>query len=1028
MKTLLHHLLLVSLLAPCCYLPACAFGQKTRNPYDLKVDQLYQRVSSPNKADKLEKLLLLDQMFRLRERLDDGGHLESLLNSLVDDARQPQIARHEASALSAELQQPSRSHAPQRWFSNEVTRRQVLSEAASLVRPDDASSYQQLAELEFLAGSPDAATHMEHAAQLAPTAQRWQRLALLTDDPFRKFAALQSGLDLAPGDRELNLQLAAYYVGRNQLEKARDILTRTSSAVPDDFVVRERLAALYLNLGLRSQALQEFKQLQQRFPHPLWLRSHLALDYEQLGLSDDAARLASSVLADESNSVEMLELLARFHASRHMAAELKDDYLALSRLQPESMETWRTLSLLQFNSGDFNAARSALLHLLQLSPSDADAHRLLAQTYQRLHLDEQAQQEITAVRQTAEAAGETSFAQSDEDADFLVNSSTLIKEAFLHPPHSADVALADIRIQQLESSGLDRVHVQQIFFIGSDAALDAHRLTEIRYSPASENLHVLRARDWKRNGKSLDGQDLGDREASDSSLSMYYDARTRQLRFSSLEQGDVVEIEYSISPNLRSSPYGKYFGELVFFAGPAETQLKRYVLIAPATETIYSHAEKVEPPAVLAREGKKIFVWESRQVPALLRETRAPGMTELVPYVHVSTFSDWQQLGAWYAGLVRPQFALDQTLQSELSALLQGKHNDREKIAAIQEFVLRSTHYVAQEFGIYSYKPYPVAQTYARRFGDCKDKASLMIALLRAAGIEAQLALVRTRSLGAIAATPASIAVFDHAIVYVPKYDLWLDGTAEYAVRELPLEDQGALALTVGLDGTAQLRHTPMSRAADNYTRHVIEARLTNDGMVRFTGSTAARGEDAPGLRQELSVREQQLDSWRRDLAQLFPSVQVYSITVHDVDWAAEEQADQGINVDFRGDLSSLRQKRTVSLSSTWMPRSYAAALAPSSSRSQDLVLFAPWTTEEEIHIALPAGARVTDLPHDRSVTTSFGSLKLRYRKLPGSILVQSRVEFDKARIAASDYPAFRDFCLTAERSFRDEIKVELPQ
>ncbi len=61
---------------------------------------------------------------------------------------------------------------------------------------------------------------------------------------------------------------------------------------------------------------------------------------------------------------------------------------------------------------------------------------------------------------------------------------------------------------------------------------------------------------------------------------------------------------------------------------------------------------------------------------------------------------------------------------------------------------MRSTHYVALEFGIYSYKPYPVTQIYARRFGDCKDKASLMIALLRAAGIEAEIALVRTRSLG----------------------------------------------------------------------------------------------------------------------------------------------------------------------------------------------------------------------------------------------------------------------------------------
>jgi hypothetical protein len=220
-----------------------------------------------------------------------------------------------------------------------------------------------------------------------------------------------------------------------------------------------------------------------------------------------------------------------------------------------------------------------------------------------------------------------------------------------------------------------------------------------------------------------------------------------------------------------------------------------------------------------------------------------------------------------------------------------------------------------------------------------------------------------------------------------------------------------------------------MSRASDNYTRHTIQAQLTSDGMVRFSGSTAARGEDAPGLRQELSIREQQLDSWRRDLAQLFPSVQVYSVTVRDEKWAAaEEQPDEGINVDFRGDLNSVRQKRTVSLSSTWTPRSYVAALAPSSNRSQDLMLFAPWITEEEIHVALPAGARVTDLPHDKIITSAFGSLKLHYRKIPGSILVESKVEFDKARITAADYPAFRDFCLSAERSFRDEIKVELPQ
>ena len=312
--------------------------------------------------------------------------------------------------------------------------------------------------------------------------------------------------------------------------------------------------------------------------------------------------------------------------------------------------------------------------------------------------------------------------------------------------------------------------------------------------------------------------------------SMYYDMSLEQFRFSGLEKGDVVELEYSLAPRRRSAPYNGYFGELVLFAGRGPEQLKRYVLIAPAAQKIFVHAEKVAPASVSARDGSQVFLWESRAIPALPREPRSPGVTEISPYVHVSTMGDWKQLGSWYADLIRPQFALDQSLNDELSRITNGLQTDKEKIHAIQEFVLRSTHYVALEFGIYSYKPYPVTQIYARRFGDCKDKASLMIALLRAAGIEAEIALVRTRSLGDVAVEPASIAVFNHAIVYVPKYDLWLDGTAEYAGRELPLEDQGAFSLTVSLSGAAQIRHIPMSRVADNYTRHVIRGRAFRAG------------------------------------------------------------------------------------------------------------------------------------------------------------------------------------------------------
>ncbi len=829
--------------------------------------------------------------------------------------------------------------------------------------------------------------------------------------------ALRNGLLLEPSNPRLNVELATYYVGRQQLEKARDVLAAAAEAAPSDFVIRERRASLFLNLGLRSQALPELRHLEKQWPAPLWLRSRLALDYEQMGLLDDAARLAASVVAEAAENREQIELLARFHERRHMKYDLQADYIALSRLEPNQPDIWSRLAQVQIDCGDAEGGRKSLLRLVALDEQNPDAHRRLAQVDESLHLDREAQQELvkasTAARPDMLAA----------DAQYLADPAMLVKEAFAHPPAPADTALADIRVQELLPSGLDRVHVQQLYLVGTDSALETHRVSTIRYSPSSEELRVIHARAWKPNGLVLDAQELGAHEDSDTPGSMYYDMSLEQFRFSGLEKGDVVELEYSLVPRRRSAPYNGYFGELVLFAGRGPELLKRYVLIAPAAQKIFVHAEKVAPASVSAKDGSQVFLWESQAIPALPREPRSPGVTEISPYVHVSTMGDWKQLGSWYADLIRPQFALDQSLNDELSRITNGLQTDKEKIRAIQEFVLRSTHYVALEFGIYSYKPYPVTQIYARRFGDCKDKASLMIALLRAAGIEAEIALVRTRSLGDVAVEPASIAVFNHAIVYVPKYDLWLDGTAEYAGRELPLEDQGAFSLTVSLGGAAQIRHIPMSRVADNYTRHVIRGELSAQGVIQFSGSTTTRGEDAPGLRHDLAVREQQLDTFRRDLAEVFPNVQVDSVAVH-----GAEVLSSSVSVEFQGALNSPQYKRVVSLSSSWMPRSYVTALANSSTRTQDVVLPSPWTTEEEIHIALPQGAEVVSLPRDQNISSAFGSLRLHYKKSGEEVVIQSHVQFEKARVTAADYPAFRQFCAQAERSFRNEITLSLPQ
>jgi thioredoxin-like negative regulator of GroEL len=472
MRNLLRYMPLV-----CLLVPSLALCAQSRNPYDLELENLRSKWSS---AGKLEKLVLLHHGLGLRDYVDDRTQVQQFLESLRQSAAENDLLRNEAAACIDDLRafkgplQPRAQH----WYAMDGTRQRVLSEARATL--ENGADYAVLAELEHASGASEAADHMLQAAGIDPTAQRWLRAAQFLDDPLRKFTALRNGLALEPSNARLNVELAAYYVGRQQLEKARDVLSTAGEAAPNDFVIRERKAGLFLNLGLRSAALPELRQLEKQWPAPLWLRARLALDYEQIGLLDDAARLAASVIAEKTDDREQLALLARFHERRHMKYDLQADYIALSRLEPSQPDIWSRLAQVQIDCGDAEGAKKSLLRMIALDGENADAHRRLAQLYENLHLDHEAQQERTL----ASTAARPDILATD--AQYLADPGLLVKTAFNKPPDLADTALADIRVQELLPSGLDRVHVQQLYYVGSESALDAHRVSTIRYSPSTE--------------------------------------------------------------------------------------------------------------------------------------------------------------------------------------------------------------------------------------------------------------------------------------------------------------------------------------------------------------------------------------------------------------------------------------------------------------------------------------------------------------------------------------------------------------
>ena len=98
------------------------------------------------------------------------------------------------------------------------------------------------------------------------------------------------------------------------------------------------------------------------------------------------------------------------------------------------------------------------------------------------------------------------------------------------------------------------------------------------------------------------------------------------------------------------------------------------------------------------------------------------------------------------------------------------------------DYLDREVRYTGIEFGEAAIVPHDPAETLAKKYGDCKDKATLLVAMLRAAGIPANVALLSVESRIDVPADLPGMGMFDHAIVYVPgKNPLWIDATDRYA-------------------------------------------------------------------------------------------------------------------------------------------------------------------------------------------------------------------------------------------------------
>ena len=190
--------------------------------------------------------------------------------------------------------------------------------------------------------------------------------------------------------------------------------------------------------------------------------------------------------------------------------------------------------------------------------------------------------------------------------------------------------------------------------------------------------------------------------------------------------------------------------------------------------------------------------------------------------------------------------------------------NTQGKVQAVYESVQRNTRYIAFEFGVHSYQPYPVTTVERRGFGDCKDKAAMIVALLRAVGVPAEFAMVRTRSAGDVAPGAYSVQLFNHAMAYVPELDLYpgrdrgICGAGRTSARRPRRhgDDRGCRG------ASATRRMVPFAPPEANRLTREVQAQLGPDGRVEF-----AVADQVCGILCGRAAAEQRVERSGRELS-----------------------------------------------------------------------------------------------------------------------------------------------------------------
>ena len=400
--------------------------------------------------------------------------------------------------------------------------------------------------------------------------------------------------------------------------------------------------------------------------------------------------------------------------------------------------------------------------------------------------------------------------------------------------------------------------------VQTSAGLERYGQLIFGYSSATEDLEINYVRVRKPAGETVETPASSAQDFAPEIIQgapMYGDYRERHVTVVGLRPGDTLE--YRITRHTTTALAPNQFWYEYNFPKYAAVDEAKLILELPQNRQVIIKSPK-HKYIHEDRNGLRLYTWTEQNLkPPKLYEEDEDADTEYAPDVQMTSFADWKQVAVWYAKLQGTQVVVDDAIRAKAVELTRGATTDTEKAQRLYSYVAQQFRYVSLSFGVGRYQPHAAPEVLRASYGDCKDKHTLLSALLRAVDIPSYPVLIGAgRPLDPDVPSPAQ---FNHVITLARLHNdfVWLDTTTEVAPFGLivfPLRDQQALV--AAQDENGGLRTTIATSPVKSTLTLNITGKISEVGYLDGEIEVTTTGDSAVPLR--VAFRSMTVDEWKQ--------------------------------------------------------------------------------------------------------------------------------------------------------------------